>query len=299
MKPLVKYEFRKIWTQLTIVAVVALVVISVFLNLTFYMVTTGAITSDGVKIEGLSSFRALKNESKEMKGVMDQAYLDNLVETFNASKEKELFEKRLGFDYSKYDVSNHVINFANYGYDTYNHHMGLDYDYLKSESDFYNQYKKSLSGAIRDENKSNWFRYTDEQMNQINKKIENINTPFEVDYYLGLDYFTSTYSVHYYLVLIPIAFSLSSIFAKDSNNGIDELTLSSKYGRKKNMNARLIAGNLFAIVVYVIFIAAHLIPVAAVFSLQGWAQSIQNVWHACLYDISLGAGIFIMILKGL
>ena len=132
----------------------------------------------------------------------------------------------------------------------------------------------------------------------INKKIDKIDTPFKVDYYEGLQSFVHLYGGQYLFVIVVIAFSLSSLFSKDSNNGIDELSLSSKFGRKKNMNARIIAGNIFAVVVYAMFTLNLLIQVGAVASLSGWNQSIQNMWMWCLYNISIGDGILIMIMQG-
>ncbi|OSB00345.1 hypothetical protein B2H85_13425, partial [Clostridium botulinum] len=239
------------------------------------------------------------NESKDIKGVMNQEYLDNLVKKFNSSKEKQKFEDRLGDYLTKYKYSNYIINFANYGLDMRSDMIGLDFDLVKSEKEFYSQYKKSVSDVIKDHNqRNNWFKYTDHQMNKINEKIDKLETPFKVDYHEGLKYFAMTYAEQYWIVFIPIGFALSSLFSKDSNNGIDELTLSSKFGRKKNMNARIISGNIFAVVVYAIFIGTLLIESGAVFSLHGWSTSIQTMYRTCLYNISTGTGILIMIFQG-
>lgn len=299
MKELVKYEFKKIWTQLTIVSVVLLIVIST-INVFIVLFNSEAITSEGKVVNGLKSCRAIRNESKDIKGVMNQEYLDRLVKNFNSSKEKQEFEQRLGFDLTKYNYPNHIVNFAKYGRDFFNNKMGLDFDFIKSEKEFYNQYKNSVSETIKYNNqRSNWFKYTDDHMNKINKKIDKLETPLKVDYYEGLEYFMYLYGAQYYLVLIVIGFALSSLFSKNSNNGIDELTLSSKFGRKKNMNARIIAGNIFAVVAYAIFIGTLLIEIGAVASLNGWGASIQTRWYTCIYNISIGTGILIMILQGL
>lgn len=299
MKDLVKYEFKKIWTQLTIVSLIGLVIITTILSFTWYFSSSRAITNDGKEIDGIKSFRAMKNESKEIEGVMDQSYLDNLVKNFNSSKEKQEFEDLLGFVRTKYDYSNQIINFANYGNETNTSKMGLDFDFVKSEKELYDKYKKSASDAIKINNQKNWFKYTEDQMIKINEKVDNLNTPFKVGYHGGISYFNLTYGMQYWLVFIPIVFGLSSLFSKDSNNGIDELTLSSKFGRKKNMNARIIAGNIFAVIVYAIFIATLIIENGAIHSLHGLSQSAQTYWYTCLYNISLGTGMLIIIGEGL
>ncbi|NFI82936.1 hypothetical protein FDA36_01955 [Clostridium botulinum] len=299
MKELIKYEFKKIWTQLTIVSIALLIVIST-INIFIALFNSEAITSEGKQVHGLKSPRVIKNGSQDIKGVMNQEYLDNLVKKFDSSKEKQEFEELLGVYSTKYNYPNQIINFANYGPEMSSIHMRLDFDFIKSEKKFYNQYKKSVSKTIKDNNKrKEWFKYTDGHMNKINKKIDKLQTPFKVDYTGGLAYFVRQYGAQYYLVLIVIGFALSSLFSKNSNNGIDELTLSSKFGRKKNMNARIIAGNIFAVVVYAIFIGTLLIEIGVGASLHGWGTSIQTMWLTCLYNISTGTGILIMILQGL
>ncbi|WP_010296739.1 membrane protein [Clostridium senegalense] len=299
MKELVKYEFKKIWTQLTIVSVVLLVIIST-INVFIILFNSEAITSEGKEVNGLKSCRAIRNESKDIQGVMNQEYLDNLVKNFNSSKEKQKAGELLGAYSTKYNYTNQIINFANYGSKASNLNKGLDFDFIKSEKKFYNQYKKSVSDTIKEYNqRDNWFKYTDNHMNNINEKINKLKIPFKVDYNGGLSYFVWQYGTQYYLVLIVIGFALSSLFSKNSNNGIDELTLSSKFGRKKNMNARIIAGNIFSVVIYAIFIGTLLIEIGVGASLHGWSTSIQTIWFTCLYNISVGTGIVIMILQGL
>lgn len=299
MKQIIKYEFRKIWTKLTIISVISLMVVSTTLNFIAFFNSEVAITSDGDEIRGIRSFRAIKNQSEDIKGEMNQEYLDNLVKEFNSSVEKNEFIEMMKYELTKYKFPNLTINFANYGPNMMSDKKDLDFKFLQSEEDFYNEYKKSVSETIKFDNQKNWFRYTDEQMNQINKKIDDIDIPFKVDYYQGLEYFIWQYGAQYIFVLIVIAFALSSLFSKDSNNGIDELSLASKFGRKKNMNTRIIAGNIFAVVVYAMFIGNLLIQIGAVASLSGWNQSIQNMLYTCIYSISAGDGIVILIMQGL
>ncbi|MGL5753147.1 MAG: hypothetical protein ACRCXT_21570 [Paraclostridium sp.] len=299
MKRIVKYEFKKIWTKLTIISVISLIVVSTILNLIAFFNSEVAITSDGYEIRGMKSFRAIKKQSQDIKGEINQEYLDNLVKEFNSSVEKNEFSEMMKYELTKYKFPNLTINFANYGPKMMSDKKNLDFKFLESEEDFYNQYKKSMSETIKVENQQNWFRYTNEQMDEINKKIDDIDIPFKVDYYQGLEYFMWQYGAQYIFVLIVIAFALSSFFSKDSNNGIDELSLSSKFGRKMNMNARIIAGNIFAVVIYTMFTLNLLIQIGVVASLSGWNQSIQNMLYTCLYNISIGDGILIMITQGL
>lgn len=293
---MIRFEYKKIWTKTTILAISALLIYSLIMTAIGYLqfeYTT--ITKDGKSVTGIGAFRTLKNEAQDIEGVMNQEYLDNLVQMYNSSEEKQ--NKYLGM--IKYQFPNYLINFAAYSERMNSNLLDLDFEFLNSEDAFYTQYKNAVSNQIKINNKKNWFRYTDSQMSIINEKVSDLDTTFRVGYYEGLSRVISAYAEHYWLILIVLVFALCSIFSKDSGNGIDELTLASKYGRKRNMNARIIAGNLFAITVYVIFLGTLLLEHGIVASLHGLGLSAQNIWRTCLYDISIGTGMLLMFAQGL
>jgi hypothetical protein len=292
---MIRFEYKKIWSKTTVLALSALLIYSLIMTAVGYLkyeYTT--ITKYGNKVVGIGAFRALKDEAKDIEGVMDQKYLDNLVQMYNNSKEKQY--KDLGM--IKYQFPNYLINFAAYSERMNSNFLDLDFGFVRSENEFYKQYKNSVSNLIKMNNQRSWFRYTDSQMSIIRARANNIKTPFKVGYYEGLSRVITTYGEHYWLILIVLVFALCSIFSKDSGNGLDELTLASKHGRKKNMNARIIAGNIFALTVYGIFIATILIENGLVASLHGLGLSAQNIWQTCFYDINIGTGMLLMFAQG-
>lgn len=298
MKRLVFYEFRKMLNQVSILAIAALVIISTVYTLMLYLdPKTMIINSNGEVVRGIKSYGELKKEAKDIEGIIDQNYLDNLIKKYNSSEEKKIYDKG-PTPKSKYMISNIPINFTYFAENLMP--FDVDLDHVESEKEFYNERKKTLSNSIKGMNEYNGlFKYTGKQRDVIKGKIDNIKTPFKVEYGEGLANFISGYGKQYWLVFIAIGFALSSIFSRDSNNGIDELSLSSTFGRKKNMNARVIAGNIFAVVAYIIFVGTLLIEHGLVASLHGWGQSVQMYWYTCMYNISLGTGILIMLGFGL
>ncbi len=293
---MIRFEYKKIWTKIAVFAISMLFFYSLIMTGVGYLYFENTtITKEGERVTGIGAFEALRKESEDIEGVMNQEYLDKLVSSYNSSVEKQ--NKFLGM--IKYQFPNYLINFAAYSERMNSNLLDLDFDFLSSEDKFYAQYKNSVSNLIKIDNQSNWFRYTDSQMDIINGKVMGLNTPFQTGYYEGLSRVISAYSEQYWLILIVLAFALCSIFSKDSMNGIDELSLASKYGRKRNMNARIIAGNLFAVTVYGIFIVFLLLEHGVVASLHGLGLSAQNIWKTCLYDISIGIGILLMFAQGL
>lgn len=307
MKKLIFNEFKKLWSKTTIITVSSLILLLMIMAGVYYIYyENSVITSSGEKVVSVGSYWSLKEESKEFEGQVDQNYLDNFVKEFESSIEKKNFSHRFGRDTMRFNIASYLLNFPADLEKTSNFSMRFDYDYLKTEEKFYEKYKEGVKEVIRKQqklvknrNEFMWFQYTDEQLEKIDNKVDSLKTPFKVSYYLGLEKVIFDFTKQYWLVLIVLSFVLCGVFSKDSRNGIDEITLASACGRKKNMNAKIIAGNLFSITVYFIFIATILILNGIYASLHGWGMSAQVLWRTCLYNISIGTAIMIMFAMGL
>lgn len=300
MKRQIWMEYRKLWNKVSVVAVMAMCIMVVLHLFVYLNWQYRSIDSNGEIVEGLASFRALKEASKDLEGVIDGEYIQRLITSYNNSFEKEYLAEHRGFlgtaGMMKYDVPNYFINFAYYGpyMSNGNEKVGLDYDFLESEERFYTTYKEAVKELLADEG-----LYSDEQLLVLNKKADNIRTPCITGYAEGLFNLRTWFIWDYSLVFFVLAFAIAGLFSKDNIGGITELTISSKYGRRRNLNARWIAGNLFAASVYLIYLAVQIIANGAIGTLAGWNLSAQMLWFHCLHNITLGEGLLIMFFGGL
>ncbi len=299
-------EYQKIWNGVTITSVVALCVLTVVFAIVTLNSQLRTIDKNGNIVYGLPSFRALKEAAKDVEGTMDGKFIQELIEKYDSSFDKKYLEENRGFlgtgGMTKYIVTNYVINYAYYGayMSNGNDKIGLDYKFLDSEDSFYQKYKEAVKEHKLYVNELNGlFPYSAEQVSVLENKIEKIKTPFRVEYRTGLASINSYHKMEYPVFFILLAFCLSSIYAKDSNNGMDELILSSKYGRKKDMRARWIAGNLFTISAYLIFVGLLIIVHGSIASLHGLNASIQTMFFDSLYNINIGMGLLIIFFGGL
>ncbi len=103
----------------------------------------------------------------------------------------------------------------------------------------------------------------------------------------------------YGLTIFALAFALAGVFAADHAGGVTELTLASRYGRKNNLDARWVAGNLLTISIYLIFIAVQVLANGLIATLDGWNLPAQMLWFTCLYNITVGQGLLMMFAGGL
>lgn len=304
MKKQIWMEYRKLWNKIAGVAVIAMCVVVVLHLLIYLNLQYRSIDSQGEIVEGLASYRALREASKGLEGVMDGEYIQNLITSYNSSFDKAYMAEHKGFlgtgGMTKYMVPNYFINYAYYGpyMSNGNDKVGLDYDFLESEDTFYTTYKQTVKEHLEDDNLYTNM-YTDEQLSVLYKKVDNLKTPFFTGYYQGLANLRSWYIMDYSLVFLVLAFGLAGLFSKDNTGGITELTLSSKYGREKNLNARWIAGNLFIATVYLLYLGTQMVVNGLIGTFDGWNMSAQMMWYTCLYNMTFGTGLLIMFVGGL
>lgn len=307
MKKLILYEFQKLWSNTAILAVCSLIMFLMIMTGIYYIYYENTtISSSGEKVTGASAYWSLKEESKELEGKVNQNYLDNIVNEFESSIEKKNFSHRFGMDMMRFNIASYLLNFPEELERTSNFSMRFDFDYLKSEKKFYEQYKKGVKEVVRNQqklvknrNEFIWYQYTDEQLEKIDNKVDSLKTPFKVSYFLGLEKVIYDFTTWYWIFMVVLSFILCGMFSNDSRNGIDEITLASKCGRKKNMNAKVMAGNLFAITVYLIFTATILVLNGIFASLHGFGMSTQVLWRTCLYNINIGTAMVVMFAMGL
>lgn len=307
MKKLIFYEFKKLCNKTSLLSICVLVLFSIMMAGIYYIYYENpVITSSGEKITGSLSHWSLKEEAKGLEGKVDQKYLDTITDEFELSIEKGKFFDRFGMDMMRFNIASYLLNFPADLDRTSNFSRRFDYEYLKSEKEFYQQYKQGVKSVIRKEqktiketNQAKWFQYTEEQLEQIDNKVDSLQENFKVAYYLGLEKVIIDYSTQFRIVLIVLAFGLSGIFSKDSQNGVDEIALAATHGRKKNMNAKVVAGNLFAVLVYFISITITLVLNGTFASLHGLDASVQLLWHTSLYSMSLGMAMLVMFGMGL
>lgn len=304
MKRQILMEYRKLWNKAAATAVIAMCIVTILHLLTYLNLQYRSIDSRGEIVEGLASYRALREAAKDLEGIMDGEYIQNLISSYNSSFDKAYLAEHRGYlgtgGMTKYMVPNYFINYAYFGLymSNGNEKVGLDYDYLESEERFYTTYKETVKEHLAGENLYTDM-YTDEQLLILNKKADNLKTPFSTGYYQGLANLRAWYILDYSLVFFVLAFGLAGLFSRDYAGGVTELTLSSKYGRKRNLNARWIAGNLFTASVYLIYLGTQLIVNGLIGTFGGWNMSAQMMWFTCLYNMTFGTGLLIMFAGGL
>ena len=101
MKRQIWMEYRKLWNKVSVVAVMAMCIMVVLHLFVYLNWQYRSIDSNGKIVEGLASFRALKEASKDLEGVIDGEYIQRLITSYNNSFEKEYLAEHILTKYLK------------------------------------------------------------------------------------------------------------------------------------------------------------------------------------------------------
>lgn len=303
MGQLVKFEYRKMWNRINLVVMIAMILVSSIYIMTFLPAQRRTIDADhGKMVNGYASYRALRDVSKDLEGEMNGKYLKKLVKKYNESYDKKYMDVHTGFittaGMTKFFNPNYAVNFAHFSYNLSSGYesIGLNYDFLKSEESFYKHFKNA---TLEYQKSTLHQKLTPEREKILEKKVQDMKMPLYVGYKQGWDNIGMHFGTLYFVVLIAVAFTLSGLYAKDSRNGIDELTLAAGYGRSKDMKARWIAGNLFAATIYVVFVATIMMEDGIVATLDGWNVSIQIGIYGGFHTMNYGTYYLLHFILGL
>lgn len=306
MKGLIRLEYKKMWNGISLISLAALSILTTIFAIVTLNLQYRTLGSDGNMVKGLASFRTLKEASEDLEGELNGAYIKKLMQQYNTSYDKIYLAENRGFlgtgGMTKYMVSNYVINYAHFGpyMSNGNEKVGLDYTFLDSEENFYKKYREAVLEQLLYVNGENGlFPYSEKQISILEKQIQNIKTPFRIAYHTGWANVFGYFGMEYPAFLIILAFCLSGCYAKDSVNGIDELTLASINGRKKDMQARWFAGNLFTAVCYLLYVGMLIGIHGGIASFHGLGASAQTFWFECLHNFSIGTALLIVYFGGL
>lgn len=133
----------------------------------------------------------------------------------------------------------------------------------------------------------------------LENKAKKVDKPFIYEYNDGLFYLVDQFKDLFLFAFIVIAIVLSSIFSEDSLQGLEEVSMSTKYGRERLVIGKLKCGIFLSIVVYILFLLVMNIIVGSIFTLRGGNTSIQFISILSLWNISMGKGYLLLIFLGL
>ena len=136
--------------------------------------------------------------------------------------------------------------------------------------------------------------YTQAEKDTILKLDAKVSDPITYDYSDGWKtLLTRDFPTVFLLIALVVCIIISPVFAYEYQTGADAVVLSSKYGRRETVWAKLIAGFTVTSRIYFIAVLVSLISVLAVFGVQGWNCDFQILSTTAYYGLKIWQVIFV------
>lgn len=272
-----------------------------FLMITILMLTKSSldvVNNDGEFIRGIKSHKILKEQGISSDGYVTFDYMKEEREKYQNSinklyiegirrEDRDLglrLEHPLGLLFSS-------LNFPYGHFNTLHHDMNLSDEQIES-------YYENRPNAIAKYFEQPHFKYTEEEVEVIVKRAEKVKTPFYYEYSRGWSELDVKYSATFYIFLIFIAFILCDLLAKDNENGIEQIALSTRDSRKSLYIRKLHAAEIFSSIAYLCYVGLLLIYSSIVFSLHGANTSIQFFDMVSVFSLTTWQAVFIEFVVG-
>lgn len=107
------------------------------------------------------------------------------------------------------------------------------------------------------------------------KEGTKIKTPYAYGNALGFDNYFQMQMTNFTFLVCAVAIILAPMFAGEYTCGMDALILSSRYGKNKMIQAKLLTGISFGILAALGFSAVFLLEIQTIYGLSGWNLPIQ------------------------
>ena len=107
------------------------------------------------------------------------------------------------------------------------------------------------------------------------KENEKIKTPYAYGNMLGFDSYFQMQAPNFIFLAFAVAVILAPMFAGERTSRMDALVLSSRYGKNKLIQAKILTGLSFALFAALGFSIIFLLEIQAVYGLSGWNLPIQ------------------------
>ena len=283
---LVGFEYKKIFKRKSAIIALILVIVAVCISpLTVFFGTTYV---DGEPFE--SQYQAMIKDHEYARALSGRVIDENIMSETKDAYSKITSDDRFGItqEYQLYARPYHEIFWMlNAVYDT---------DDLKglTEEDMRNFYQARHDMMAT---KINYMTISDAAKEKLIKLDSEIITPFSFEYTGGFISLFGSINTLGIVCALALAICLAPMFAGEYSSRTDQMILSSKLGKTKQVSAKLFTAISLFVVLFAILVSISIILVASIYGLGGANAPIQLLSISITYPLTMLQNVLIFILS--
>jgi ABC-type transport system involved in multi-copper enzyme maturation permease subunit len=251
-------------------------------------------SADGSHISGMDAIQANKASQAIPEGKLTK---QKLLEAFH--QYQTVMNNPSNYEGTTDDLKNEVYVTELQPYDSvlsllrrnYSPTGRYDYYILSSVSDeminrFYEMRHAKIQEIVNMD--YSYGNYSPTQKEFISNKDSKIETPFSYDYTDGWsDILQRGFFTVFLLIGLAVCVIIAPIFAYEYQTGADAVVLSSRFGRKRVIHAKILAGFLVSNGIFFFATAFFMIITFTAYGIQGWNASFQILSFTSFYNLTI------------
>lgn len=293
MKTLIYYEKKKVLRRKSTVIACLLLLLSI-LTLSFVFVSDESYyLSDGTKISGMEAIHVKQKIEHTLAGPLTTKHLKDALQLYHSVYENSdnfttsgnLKDEVYCRDIQPYDV---ILNLMRRIYSPAGEY---DMNILSSITNemvenFYQERHAQVQSILdMDYTTGN---YTQAEKDTITRLDAKVSTPVTYDYSDGWKtLLIRDFQTVFMLIALVVCIIISPIFSYEYQTGTDAVVLSSRYGRRETVWAKIIAGFTITSIIYFIAVLVSLFAVLTAFGIQGWNCDFQIISTTSYYGLKI------------
>lgn len=156
-------------------------------------------------------------------------------------------------------------------------------------TDFYESREKIMAANYQE------LELLEEEINVHWEKNKQVKTPFTYEYKEGIDRFLILqYGTNMFLAF-GIAICVAALFAGEYTTKMEQQILSARYGKNKEIKAKLLAGYSFTLFSFMIINVISFIQIGLIYGFGGWNAPIQFTYNGLFMSAPLTMGQTVLI----
>ncbi len=294
MNTLLRFECKKLLNR-KFTAITIFVLMLCIIALSFLIISENThYNADGSHISGIKAIQANKASQAISEGKLSNQQMKEAFHQY-----QRITNNPSNYDGTTGDLEDEVYITELEPYDdvlsllrrNYSPTGSYDYYVLSSVSDemidqFYEIRHTKIEEIVNMD--YSYGNYSQTEKEFILNKDSKIETPFSYDYTDGWsDILTRGFFTVFLLIGLTVCVIIAPIFAFEYQTGADAVVLSTRFGKKRVIYAKILAGFLVASGIYFFATSFYMVIAFAAYGVQGWNASFQILSFTSFYNLTI------------
>jgi ABC-type transport system involved in multi-copper enzyme maturation permease subunit len=274
---ILKYEIKKILSRRgTLIALLVLFMITVC-SILYSIHYPSWDIDDNTTIHGIKAIKMSKQEKSKNNAIITEEVVSRIINEYKDISNNSIDGTLSAEGWLKIQYIDDLVVLIDNSFGSFhdfNYYLCGQLSTSQSNQFYQNRIKQIKEWANSDENDA--LRYTQEQKEYFIRSAETLETPFTYSYMEGWKEVFNGGALVLFCVMLILCIIIAPVFCNEYQSGMDNILMSSQFGKTKVAYAKVLASYIITTVVYWSTVLLYNLSVLLVYGTDGASCIIQT-----------------------